>query len=149
MTSCLNEFPLLRFERTAEGYVEHAENAGHGGAQLVAHVGEELALCPVGCLSYFLRQAKYLGCLFSLAKRLLGPLTPGDVDQCNAALLSRCGGHSLDLHEERGFLLIQERYLACLFGRARKGPFEEGGEGGTGLIGDEIPEPPADQPGAL
>ena len=34
----------------AEGEVEHAEDAVHGRADLVAHVGQELALGPVGGL---------------------------------------------------------------------------------------------------
>ena len=61
MLGCFNEFTLPRFESAAEGNFEHAENAGHGGAQLVAHVGEELALGPVG----------RLGRLFCLMERFL------------------------------------------------------------------------------
>ena len=94
-------------------------------------------------------QTKRLSCLFRLAKRLLGPLTLGDVNQCNAALLSGCGGHCLDLHAERGIPLFQERHLARLFGRTCKDLSKESGEDRGGSLRYEMLEAPADQPGAL
>ena len=61
---------LLRGERGVQGQVGHAEDAVHGRADLVAHVGQEHALGPVGGL----------GRLLGPAQLLLGLLLAGDVD---------------------------------------------------------------------
>ena len=61
---------VLRYSRCSrrqvgvEGQLGHADDAVHGRADLVAHVGQELALGPVGGL----------GGVLGLAQFLLGPL---------------------------------------------------------------------------
>ncbi len=47
--------PLLRLEFRVQGQVEHAKDAVHGGADLVAHASQKLALGPAGRLRRLLR----------------------------------------------------------------------------------------------
>ena len=60
----LQALPLVVGQRRVEGQLGHAEDGVHGGADLVADVGQELVLGPVG------RLRRLLG----LAQLLLGPL---------------------------------------------------------------------------
>ncbi len=46
--------PLLTAEIGIEGQLGHADDAVHGGSDLVAHVGQELALGPAGRFGRFL-----------------------------------------------------------------------------------------------
>src|SRR5271157_1872494 len=66
----LQVMPLLRLEFRVQGQIEHAEDAVHGGADLVAHAGQKLALGPAGRLRR----------LLCLAQRLLNSFLIIDVD---------------------------------------------------------------------
>ena len=63
----LEVLPLLGGQLGVQGQLGHAEDAVHGRADLVAHVGQELALGAVGGL----------GGLLALAQRLVDPLELG------------------------------------------------------------------------
>ena len=65
----LQVLALLGGQVGVQGQLGHAEDAVHRRADLVAHVGQELALGPVGGL----------GRLLGLLQLLLGPLAVGDV----------------------------------------------------------------------
>ena len=60
---CFYEVLLLHVQGGIQSEFKHAEYPGHRGAQLMAHVGEELAFGPAG------RHRSLLG----LVQRLLGP----------------------------------------------------------------------------
>ena len=62
-------FPLLIVQGGSQDNVQHAENSGHGGAQLVAHIGQELAFGIGGGF----------GRLLCPAQLLFNPLALGDV----------------------------------------------------------------------
>ena len=76
----LQALPLVLGQRRVEGQLGHAEDGVHGGADLVADVGQELVLGPVG------RLRRLLG----LPQLLLGPLAVGDVrcspERCESPL---------------------------------------------------------------
>ena len=67
----LEALPLVLGQRRVEGQLGHAEDGVHGGADLVADVGQELVLGPV----------RRLRRLLGLPQLLLGPLPLGDVPQ--------------------------------------------------------------------
>jgi len=60
---------LLALEAGLQGYLGHADDGVHGRADLVAHLGQELALGPVGGFGFFL----------GLLQRGLDGSLPGDV----------------------------------------------------------------------
>ena len=66
----LQALPLVLGQRRVEDQLGHAEDGVHGGADLVADVGQELVLGPVGRLRRLLGPPQLL----------LGPLAIGDVD---------------------------------------------------------------------
>ena len=55
-------FLLVRVEPAFEKQIGHAENAVHGRADFVAHVGEKLALGLVGVFGRFFRNLQFLFC---------------------------------------------------------------------------------------
>ena len=96
---------LHRLQRRAQHQLRQADDAVHGRAHLVAHVGHELALGAVGLL----------GGLGGLALRGLGGLACGDVAKRRhrtrdlRALAQRVTGH---IHRQRGAVGAREHLFA-------------------------------------
>ena len=99
----LQVLPLVVGQGRVEGQLGHAEDGVHGGADLVADVGQELALGPVG------RLRRLLG----LAQLLLGPLALGDVadEGGEQVLLAQADGGDADFGGELAAVAAQGRDL--------------------------------------
>ena len=95
--------PLVLGEEGVEGQVGHAEDGVHGGADLVADVGQELVLGPVG------RLRRLLGA----AQLLLGPLAFGHVadEGGEQVLLAHADGGDADFGGELAAVAAQGRDL--------------------------------------
>ena len=75
----VHEFALLRVERGVLQQLGHAEDAVHRRADLVAHVGQELALGPAGGL----------GALPGLEQRGLSPSAVDELLRTGDAIAGR------------------------------------------------------------
>ncbi len=136
-----------------QGQVDHAQDGIHGRAELVAHIGQELALGRVGGLGGFLGLLQMLlgllaggdlglqglvGC-----RQLLGPFLLADVDHGRTAAsslpLAARGGDALD-QRINGLCVAKERDLAGLLGIGGQHAVAEIGKRAAVFQGHELPE---------
>ena len=85
----------------------------------------------------------------NLLQRFLDALQLRNVHEHRAAVFPILGGSGLDVHEHRLTAFNLERDVAGFLGPAREDLLEESVKDAAGALGDEEPEPPPHQPGAL
>ena len=91
--------PLLGGQLGVERELGHAEDAVHRGADLVAHVGQELALGPAGCLGELGRLRElHVSLLDRVDRRVQRAVHPGDLVVAHDAdpMAQVAGGDALE-----------------------------------------------------